>query len=313
MISRLLRRNSVPALSVLVAAVLAAPALAQDTRIHTTSAGSVHDLVLVPAGFFTMGSDDGKEDEMPPHRVFLDAFYIDRFEVTNRLFAAFLNHQRRYRDDAGLEYLDLDDPDVEISVQPGRGFVARDDAAERPAVEVTWVGANAYCQWAGLRLPSEAMWEKAARGTDQRTYPWGEGISRELANYGKEGCCGGDDTDGYEFSSPVGAFETGISPYGVHDMAGNVWEFVMDWYDATYYERSPLRNPEGPETGLVRVLRGGSFGSDPRRLRTTDRSGLPPTPSYRLIGFRCAAAEADLPPTAVIGASWGQVKGERGR
>ena len=121
---------------------------------------------------------------------------------------------------------------------------------------------------------------------------------------------GGDDADGYHFSAPVGSYARGISPYGVHDMAGNVWEFVSDWYDEGFYARSPMRNPEGPDSGLVRVLRGGSFGSDPRRLRTTDRSGLPPTPSYLLIGFRCAVAASSLPATAIRPLSWGVVKRE---
>jgi formylglycine-generating enzyme required for sulfatase activity len=294
-----------------LSALLLAAAVAQEPRSHATAAGTVHDLVLVPAGVFEMGADGGKTDEQPPHEVFLDAYYIDRFEVTNRLYAAFLNHRGRHWDDDGRSFVDLRDSDVQIRIEPGLGYaVSSADAANRPVVEVSWLGAEAYCRWAGMRLPSEAMWEKAARGTDGRTYPWGEGISRDRANYGREGCCGGDDADGYHFSAPVGSYAGGISPYGVHDMAGNVWEFVSDWYDEDFYACSPMRNPEGPDSGLVRVLRGGSFGSDPRRLRTTDRSGLPPTPSYLLIGFRCAVAASSLPATAIRPLSWGVVKRE---
>ncbi len=167
--------------------LLLAAAAAQEPRSHTTAAGTVHDLVLVPAGVFAMGADGGKLDEQPRHDVFLDAFYIDRYEVTNRLYAAFLNDRGRHWDDDGHSFLDMRDPDVQIRIYSELGYaVTGGDAAERPMVEVSWFGAEAYCRWAEMRLPSEAMWEKAARGTDGRTYPWGEGISRDRANYGRE-------------------------------------------------------------------------------------------------------------------------------
>ncbi len=282
---------------------------AQMTRSHMTVAATVHDLVLIPAGTFTMGSAGGKPDEQPPHRVFLNDYFIDRFEVTNRLYVAFLNDGGRHVDVEGRAFVDVRDPDAGIRrTRSGDYRVSLDALADSPAGEISWLGAYAYCRWAGLRLPSEAMWEKAARGTDERTYPWGEEISRDRANYGKEGCCGGDSADGFFTSSPVSEYDLGISPYGVHDMAGNVWEFVSDWYGESYYAMSPASHPEGPATGLNRVLRGGSFGSESRRLRTTDRSGLPETLTYRQIGFRCAAIASTLPATVVAPESWGRLK-----
>lgn len=285
---------------------------AQTTHTHTTSAATAHVLVRVPAGAFLMGSAEGKLDEQPPHRVFLDDYYIDRFEVTNHLFVAFLNEVGSHIDENGRVLVDVFDPDAGIrAIRRGSYQVTETASAELPAGEVSWFGAQAYCGWAGLRLPTEAMWEKAARGTDGRTYPWGEDINRERANYGREGCCGADPADGFATASPVGSFDMGTSPYGVHDMAGNVWEFVSDWYGESYYGDSPAANPEGPETGLSRVLRGGSFTSASRRLRTTDRSGLPESLSYLQIGFRCAATASDLPATLVKDGSWGVLKQAR--
>jgi formylglycine-generating enzyme required for sulfatase activity len=296
-------------IALLILLVLPAQTWAQATHTHTTSAATSHVLVRVPAGAFIMGSADGKLDEQPPHRVFLDDYYIDRFEVTNQLFVAFLNYVGSHLDENGHLLVDVFDPDAEIRPRSQGGYrVAQDGSAEHPAGEISWFGAQAYCDWAGLRLPTEAMWEKAARGTDGRTYPWGEDIDRERANYGKDGCCGADPADGFTTASPVGSFDMGTSPYGVHDMAGNVWEFVSDWYGESYYEASPANNPEGPETGLSRVLRGGSFTSAPRRLRTTDRSGLPESLSYVQIGFRCAATTAELPATLIEDGSWGVLK-----
>ena len=264
----------------------------------------MHELARVPAGYFTMGSAEGRADEQPVHQVYLDDFYIDRFEVNNDQYAAFLNDIGGNADGEGHLLFDLRDADAQIHYD--ERYAPIPGTEQRPVAEVSWYGARAYCTWAGMQLPTEAMWEKAARGTDGRIYPWGNSIDRSRANYGKEGCCRGDDSDGFFDSAPVGSYQRGISPYGAYDMGGNVWEWVVDWYGEDYYAQSPERDPQGPDAGISRVLRGGSMSSDPYRLRATDRGGLPPSVTYIIVGFRCAARE--LPATAVQSASWGQIK-----
>ena len=207
-------------------------------------------MVLVPAGPFIMGSNNGGGDEQPVHTVNLDGFWIDQYEVTNIQWKVYAQ---------------------------AAGKAAKSGPNDYPVVYVSWYDARDYCAWAGKRLPTEAEWEKAARGTDGRTYPWGEGIGHDKANY----------LGGPGRTAKVGSSPAGISPYGAHDMAGNVWEWVQDWYGSEYYSASPERNPQGPLSSLRRVLRGGSWSSSDG-LRSSDRGGGGPSNWSNNIGFRCA-------------------------
>ena len=150
--------------------------------------------------------------------------------------------------------------------------------ADHPVVFVDWDMAKTYCEWRSAKLPTEAQWEKAARGTDEPTYPWGEEIDCSKANY--LGCSGS--------TSSVMTYQSGISPYGVYDMAGNVWEWVVDWYSETYYETSATENPTGPDSGTLRVLRSGAWNLGALVVRTSLRNAQPPSVFDNDIGFRCA-------------------------
>jgi formylglycine-generating enzyme required for sulfatase activity len=224
-------------------------------------------MVLVPAGEFTMGSDKGDEDELPVHHAVLNAYYIDKFEVTNGRFAKFVEA---------------------IHSEPPWGFADKDTPvvhADRPVRWVNWMDAMGYCLWAGKRLPTEAEWEKAARGTDGRVYPWGNDLPTPVhAVYGlKEG--------GEETISIIGDRDKGQSPYGAHDLAGNLYEWVMDWYAEDYYLNfagSPAMNPRGPAEGTAKVQRGGSYVNSPYRLRSSFRTKGDPTEQDPNVGFRCA-------------------------
>ena len=221
-------------------------------------------MVLVPAGEFIMGSEKGDEDEAPAHRVSLNAFYIDKFEVTNGRFAKYVEA---------------------IQSEPPWGFADKETPvihAERPVRWVNWMDAMGYCLWSGKRLPTEAEWEKAARGTDERTYPWGNDPPTPVhAVYGlKEG--------GAETVSIIGNHHMGQSPYGVQDLAGNLYEWVMDWYADNFYTNSPAINPRGPGEGTAKVQRGGSYINTPYRLRSSFRTKGDPTEQDPNVGFRCA-------------------------
>ena len=232
---------------------------------HPAMATAPDDMVLVPGGEFTMGSPAGDADEQPAHRVLVDSFFMDKYEVTVRQYGVF--------------------PQEAGGDRPSEWKTMNKTANQnRPVMGVDWADAARYCKWAGKRLPTEAEWEKAARGTDGRLYPWGNDPPTPLhANFGKTG------SNDHGSLAPVGTLEHGKSPYGIYDMAGNVWEWVSDWYDDAYYKNSPPQNPAGPPMGGFKVIRGGSWASGPRNLRSADRYWDPP--SFRSLyfpGFRCA-------------------------
>jgi formylglycine-generating enzyme required for sulfatase activity len=239
------------------------------------------DMVYVPAGNFTIGSDSGGSDEQPVHTVYLDAYYIDKYEVTNAQFAQFLSAGNSSHYNSSMRI-----------TQSGSAYTAQSGYENHPVVYVDWNVAKAYCKWVGKRLPTEAEWEKAARGTDGRTYPWGEGIDGTRANYCDVNCAyswkDSSVNDGYAETAPVGSYPAGVSPYGAYDMAGNVWEWVTDWYSSAYYSSSPSSNPQGPSSGTYRVLRGGSWFNVTLNLRVAYRLGLDPSARFDGVGFRCA-------------------------
>jgi formylglycine-generating enzyme required for sulfatase activity len=224
-------------------------------------------MTLVPAGEFWMGLSEsaGLDDEQPRHRVFLDAYYIDHFEVTVERFAKFL-------DVTGWE-------------KPANwNLVKLPEHADRPVIGVSWNDADAYCRINGRRLPTEAEWEKAARGTNERKYPWGDTKPNPTLAYFGQGA-----RFSYDILKPVGSYPTGAGPYGTMDLAGNVAEWVQDWYDGEYYRDSPERNPPGPMAGQYRMVRGGSWSDLPVYLLSASRtSKLPSTTRNAFIGFRCA-------------------------
>ena len=233
-------------------------------------------MVLIPAGPFTMGSDDGPHNERPAHTVTLDAYSIDRYEVTLSLYRKFLEEGK-------------------YDAPPTWDDEAATLVGDRPAIGMRWESAAAYCRWAGKRLPTEAEWEKAARGTDGRRYPWVEMQPFvDIANYNRGMWVSETITlmavpGGLEgMSVRHGLKEGGKSPFGVFHMAGNAAEWVADWYERDYYQKSPERNPSGPMAGEKRVLRGGSWADVPSALRTTARFSAEPNFEDRTIGFRCA-------------------------
>ncbi len=266
------------------------------------------EMVLIPAGDFWMGNTpEGlnsfrsyctripkvpackngayERDELPRRRVMLDAFYIDRFEVTNVLFERFVKatgHQTvAERRGKGAVWLPKNRGwEQEVSNAAWRSPNGPGSSAEptHPVMQVAWYDAAAYCRWAGKRLPTEAEWEKAARGPDGRRYPWGDAWDPTRAN-GELRVKG---------TTPVGTYPQGASPYGVHDMAGNVWEWVADWYGEGYYRWGSTRNPTGPEIGEFRVARGGSWVNEAAGLETTHRHRIGPGHPTNTLGFRCA-------------------------
>lgn len=256
------------------------------------------EMVRVPAGPVTMGSEQGDPQERPVHEVLLDAYRLDRFEVTNRAFSLFVQTtgHRTIAEEEGRSTVYEDGGYLTVSGAswraPHGGPEDLSRILDHPVVQMSWRDARAFCAWAGKRLPSEAEWEKAARGTDRRLYPWGDAPPTSAgswrANLGTEDCCHESDRDGFLNTAPVGSFPAGVSPYGIHDLAGNVWEWTEDWYGPTYYAESPRRNPKGPSLGQERVLRGGSWISYLFMLRTSYRGKHTEDTRHNYGGFRCA-------------------------
>jgi len=222
-------------------------------------------MMFIPAGEFTMGRNGSFANQYPTHTVTLDAYWMDQTEVTNAMYAKCV--------EAGM----CNPPKRNVS-STRNSYYGNSEYDDYPVIYVDWNMAKTYCEWAGARLPTEAEWEKAARGTDGRTFPWGEDLDCNKANYSD---CVGD-------TSMVGSYDYGKSPYGLFDMAGNVWEWVADWYDSNYYSISPSLNPQGPTSGTVHVLRGGSWYFDGWDATSAHRLNIDPFSIINFDGFRCA-------------------------
>jgi formylglycine-generating enzyme required for sulfatase activity len=221
-------------------------------------------MVLIPAGEFLMGAEDGLPDARPMHRTYLSSYWIDQHEVTNERYRACV-----------LSGVCSPPKDSQAFEDPRR--------AQHPVANLTWSQARTFCQWAGRRLPTEAEWEKAARGTDGRRYPWGNSVEAV-----KGRLKGGDVKAGGNGIVPVGSQLETASPYGVFDLVGNVWEWVKDWYAEDFYAIAPSRDPQGPLRGSFRVLRGGDWSESVLELRASYRGWDEMTYWGPTLGFRCA-------------------------
>lgn len=263
------------------------------TALPTIGAGSVmlapgdlRPMAYVPAGSFWMGAADADAnadpDERPRHQVELGAYWIDLYEVTH------IDYWKCVQAGACEAPAEVD--------MNGRSYAFAAEIENAAVINVTWYDARDYCTWAGKRLPSEAEWERAARGDDDRIFPWGDETDDiHLAWSCSRGCIYDPDFpevyDDFSRPATVGSFPDGVSPYGLFDMAGNVWEWVQDWYAAEAYDQPGQVNPTGPVEGDYRVVRGGSWLSPVTDLRSSYRQARGPTTAWIDVGFRCAISD----------------------
>jgi len=239
---------------------------AQDFSMYKTRMGDEgREMIQIPGGPFTMGSNDGDPDEAPEHQVFLKAYFIDKKEVSQEEYIRFAKMTKRPM------------PKIEV-FEDDQAKVLKPELA---AMSVSWEDAKAYCKWAGKRLPKEAEWEKAGRGEGKRKYPWGDKFIPTNANVdGAE--------DGYKYLAPPGSFESGRSPYGLFDMTGNVAEWVEDSYEENIYKKAVYRDPKGPDDGQLKVVRGGSWRETEQNARLSKRFAAKYWRTDITIGIRCA-------------------------
>jgi len=288
----------------LAALVMAVQLTAAAGSTPASSSATSPDMVLIPAGDFLMGSPAGAggfDDESPQRLVYLSPFWIDRREVTNGAYERFVR-ATGHRPPAN--------PNPAATLWEHGAPLA--GIADHPVVNVSWDDALAYCRWAGKRLPTEAEWEKAARGTDGRRYPWGDAWDPSRANSASywvgrtvefkdredwldfwvrgEGARIAKErgVKGEVLTLPVGSLPAGASPYGPLDMAGNASEWVADWYEPYAYLKAPPADPQGPDGVLLKVVRGGSWLKPAKSMRTTDRDYGFPADRASGTGFRCA-------------------------
>src|SRR6266536_6312386 len=259
-----------------------------SSQIHAAAdSKNSSEMVRVPGGMFLMGNSDGPEDERPQQQINVAEFFIDRTPVTNAQFAQFLNAKGTQAAD-GQRWYDIDDNDARIHRRADK-WTADSGSENYPVVEASWYGAVAYCAWLGKRLPTESEWEKAARGTDARKYPWGnEPPTPAHANFlnGAPGAY----RDGLK---PVGTHPAGRSPSGIDDLAGNAAEWVADWY-AQGFATGDVRNPQGPQSGEGKVIRGGGWMDPAGRITATKRFYANPANRSEDVGFRCARDQHEM-------------------
>ena len=277
----------------------------KEVEVSATLSLQIADIewVHVPEGWFSMGSEDSdaNSDEKPVHRVCLSGYYISKYEIVNKQYCKFLNAIRdeitTKESGSGVDLYYNGNPIYNLPMNDewydqigmlgdADSFYVKSGKENYPVIEVTWYGAKAFCESYGWRLPTEAEWEKAARGTEKRKYHWGNQDPYYNGKYYANYDPGDYDSDGYKYTAPVGSYPDGISPYGCYDMAGDVCEWCNDWYDEDYYSQSPDYNPQGPSTGSYRVKRGGSWYYYARSIRCAFRNGSTPSRFGNKLGFR---------------------------